>query len=392
MLRIRREACVAVALGCAMAGCGGGGGDGKEPPTPSAVQAAYESVALAKNGGFHHLMWSMPATGMPTSCPTPPTRNCSFIVDVSSGGLTASPLTAGKQTEALAWTSLSSSLAVPGLPINVDTPAATGDVPASGPTSKLPDMVVKGGQVLLAADDPDAQQVSYVGDAIRIDHLAADRATVAYSETISAVNVVDVSGSTLASLPGEIGGWLNKHRLMSNAALLKPGATLAPGAAWIKSTRTRTGDTLFTGDCTLDQTSAAPAGLVACRTGTTLSALTTLSNYFDGLAGSARTYTLATDGTVCEIAAQATGTACPPFGVRYWVSHSTRDPAANVPAATSGYRVFYELNGNVYTGNLQKDGTAIRTNVGSDAAPVIQPFVIRVNKAFVDSLKAALAF
>jgi hypothetical protein len=355
------------------------------------LQAAYESVALAKNGGVHNVLWSMPATGMPTSCPTPPTRNCSFIVDDSSGGLASSPLTAGSQTEQYAWTSLSSTLAAPALPVNVDTPAATGDVPAAGPTSRLPEMVVKGGQVRLISEAPTVVQVSYVGAVIRIDRLAADGVTVASSETIDSMNVVPVSG-TVASLGGEIGAWLNKHRLVSNAALLKAGATLGSGAAWVKSTRTRTGDTLFTADCTLDQTSTTAAGLVACRTGTTLSAITTINNYYDGTAGAAKTYTLSTDGILCEIAAQAAGTACPPFGVRYWVSSTTRAQNANVPSATDTYRVFYELNGNVYTGNLQRNGTAIRTNVGSDAVPSIQPFVIRVNKAFVDSLKAALNF
>jgi hypothetical protein len=371
-------------------GCGGGGG-ANELPMLSALQAVYESVALASNGGIHDVMWSMPTTGMPTSCPTPPTRNCSFIVDASSAGLASSPLTNGKQTEHYAWISLSSNLAVPTLPVNVDTPAAVGDVPASGPTSRLPEMVVKGGQALVVAD-PAIVQVSYVGDLIQVDFLAADGVTVASSETIASMNVVDVSGTAVASLTGEIAGWLNKHRLTSNAGLLKAGATFGSGAAWIKSTRTRTGDTLFTGDCALAQTSTTAAGLVACKTATTLNAITTITNYYDGAAGAAKTYTLATDGTICAIATQAAGTACPPFGVRYWVSSAKRAANANVPAATDSYRVFYEVNGNVYTGTLQRDGTSIGTNVGSDAVPSVQPFVIRVNKVFVDSLRASLAF
>jgi hypothetical protein len=385
-----RNAWVAVSLASAVAGCGSSSVE--ETPTLSALQTVYEGVALAKNGGVHNVFWSMPAAGMPTSCPTPPTRNCSFIVDVSSGGLTSSPLTAGKQTETFAWTSLSSGVAVPGLPINVDTPAATGDVPNSGPTVRLPEMVVKGGQVLVTSDNPDFEQVSYVGDNIRIDRLATDGATVISSETITSMNVVDVSGAAVATLAGEIGSWLSRHRMMSNGALLKAGATLGAGAAWLKSTRTRTGDTLFTSDCTLSQTSAAAAGLVACRTATTLGAITTYTNYYDGAGGASKTYTLATDGAMCEIAQQAAGTACPPFGVRYWVSTAKRAANANVPPAVDSYRVLYELGGNVYTGTLQRDGAAIQTNLGSDFAPSLQPFVIRLNKAFVDSLKAALAF
>lgn len=228
-----RTACIAVSLVSTVAGCASssGGGPANEPPTLSALQAVYESVALAQNGGIHNVGWSMPATGMPTSCPTPPTRNCSFIIDVSSGGLTTSPLTTGMQTESYAWISLSSGLAVPALPVNVDTPAAEGDVPASGSTSRLPDMVVKGGQVLVVAEAPAVEQVSYVGDGVRIDHLATDGVTVAFSEIIASMNVVDVSGATAATLAGEIAAWLNQHRLASNAVLLKAGATFGPGAA-----------------------------------------------------------------------------------------------------------------------------------------------------------------
>ena len=391
MRGLRPKVLVALSLASTVAGCGGGGGGVQEPPTLSALQVVYESVALAANGGLHNVLWSMPAAGMPASCPVPTTVNCSFIVDESSGGLAASPLSAGTQTEHSAWSSLASSLAVPALPVNVDTPAATGDVPADGPTLRAPDVVVKEGHLLLLSEDPTIQKVSYVGDHVRIDRLASDGATVATSETITAMNVVDVSGTTVGGLRSEIAGWLNKHRLVSNAALLDAGAAFGPGAAWVKSSRSRLGDTLFAGDCSLAQTSTTPAGLVPCKTATTLSALTTINSYYDGVGGATRTYTLASDGALCELVAQAAGT-CPKFGVRYWMSRTPRDPGANVPAATETYRAFFEANGNVYSGNVQKDGATLRTNVGSDAAPSIQPFVIRVNKPFVDSLKAALTF
>jgi hypothetical protein len=134
--------------------------------------------------------------------------------------------------------------------------------------------------------------------------------------------------------------------------------------------------------------------MVPCQTGKTLggSSQLTESTFADGTAGGTKVWDLANEGTICEIAAQAVGTNCPPFGVRYWVASTPSTSAMNIPAQTTQYRVYYELNGSIYIGHLQKSGAQVQENLGSSAAPDMRPYYIRANKAFVQSLQSALAF
>jgi hypothetical protein len=380
-------------LGVAMVGCGGGGGGDEEPAPPSlsGVQAAYESVALAGNGGMHNLLWKLPTSGAPSA------GAGDFIVDIGSSGLANSPLTGGTQANSAAWTSLSSALALPTLPINLSVPTNNPVyIPTTGQTYRAPDRVVQNGAVLVVSSSPTTlQRVSYVGDNIRIDTLAVDGSTVAYGNLISMVNVVDVAAQPIAAASdGTLAMWLDREGLISNAAaLLKTGATFAAGSSYLKFTATRVADTMFTGDCTLTQTTASTTP-VPCQTGKTLggTSQTTESNFADGTGGTAKVWNLATEGTICELAAQAAGTSCPPFGVRYWVATTSRTSTMNVPETTDAYRVFFEMGGNIYTGTLQRTGAQIRENLGSNAAPNVQPFYIRVNSTFVQSLQAALKF
>lgn len=390
MTRMNLLATSAVAsLGVALVGCGGGGDD--NAPTLSTSQTNYESFALATNGGIHNLLWKLPATGLPVSSAG------DFIVDISSAGLAASPLTGGTQANNAAWTSLSVALPVPALPINLSTPTSNPPfVPTTGQTERVPDRVVRNGAVFVVSSAPTTlQQVSYVGSNIRADVFAVDGTTIAYSNTISAVDVVPVNQQAVAApTDATIASWLDSENLLSNAAaLLKPGAAFAAGSAYVKLTATRNGDTLFTGDCTLAQTTTSTTP-VPCQTATTLggTSQTTESSFADGTAASVKVWTLATEGTICEIAAQGAGTNCPPFGVRYWVASTPRSTSMNIPATTPAYRVYYELNGNIYTGTLQRDGAQVRENLGSNAAPDVQPFYIRVNREFVQSLQSALTF
>jgi len=391
--RINSVALLAVAsLGIGVVGCGGD--DDSTPnrtPTLSTAQANYESFALASNGGTHSLLWTLPASGTPVNSAD------HFIVDSSSGGLAASPLTNGTQAALAAWTSLSSNLAVPALPINLSTPAGNPpNVPTTGSTYREPDRVVQKGAIIVVSSAPTTlQQVSYVGSDIQFDSFAVDGKTIAHSTTVSAVDLVSVDQQPVAApTDATIASWLNSENLLANAAeLLKPGAAFATGAAYAKYTATRKGDTLFAGDCSLTQTTTSTT-LVPCQIGKTLggSSQTIESSFGDGTGGTGRVWTLATDGAICEIAAQAAGTNCPPFGVRYWVATEARTSSMNVPATTTAYRIYFELGGNIYTGTLQKNGAQIRDNLGTNAAPDVQPFYIRVNKTFVQSLQSALTF
>jgi len=64
----------------------------------------------------------------------------------------------------------------------------------------------------------------------------------------------------------------------------------------------------------------------------------------------------------------------------------------DILAQTTQYRVYYELNGSIYIGHLQKSGAQVQENLGSSAAPDMRPYYIRANKAFAQSLQSALAF
>jgi hypothetical protein len=376
-------------LGVALVGCGGGGDD--NAPTLSTSQTNFESFALATNGGIHNLLWKLPATGLPVS------GAGDFIVDIASPGLAASPLTGGAQANNAAWTSLSVALPVPALPINLSTPTSNpAFVPTTGHTERSPDRVLRNGAVIVVSSAPTTlQQVSYVGSNIRTDVFAVDGSTIAYSNTISAVDVVPVNQQAVAApTDATIASWLDSENLLSNAAaLLKPGATFAAGSAYMKLTAARNGDTLFTGDCALVQTTTSTTP-VPCQSATTLGGTgqTTENSFADGTGGSGKVWTLATEGSICEIAAQAPGTNCPPLGVRYWVASTLRSINMNIPGTTPAYRVYYELSGNIYTGTLQRDGAQVSENLGSNAAPDVRPFYVRVNREFVQSLQAALTF
>ena len=384
----------------AVASCGGGGSDAPAPPPPpppppaalSAAQTAFEGAALAVNGGLHDMLWTFPATGTPASA------SGDFIVDISSGGLAASPLASGVQAESLAWATLASTLAVPTVPISISVPSGSPTRSSTtGPTKGYPGYVVKNGAVLRVATSPPAaeQRVSYVGDNIQVDTFATDGTTVAFSTMITAVAAVSVAGQRVAApTDSTIAGWLNKYNLVSNASLLKADVTFGAGSQYLLLTATRKGDTLSAGDCTWTGPSLSASALIPCQVGRTLggTSQTTEGSYSDGTSGVGKLWNLATEGTICEIAAQAVGTVCPPFGVRYWVAAVPRAANVNVPREVQSYRIYYELNGNIYDGNLQRDGAPIGQNIGSDVSPNMLTSFIRVNKAFVQSVQAALNF
>jgi hypothetical protein len=367
-------------------GSGSGSGGGSTTPTLSSAQSAYESVALASNGGLHTLLWNLPASGLPSGSATP----AQFIVDISSGGLKTSPLTGGAQPEAAAWTSLSA-LSVPELPLNLPQQSQ----PSAGPAVRLPTMVVQAstGAVFAVSSDPtDEEQVSYVGSNIQIDTLATDNHTVAYSTTVSGVTPVSVAGQSLAApTDATLTAWLSAYNLSGNSALLKSGASFGSGSEYLKMDATWNGNALFIADCALAQTSTSPADLVPCNSATTLSALTSEINYSDGTAGQYKDWNLQSDGQICT--PPTNSSACPDYGVTYWVAATPRTTSMNEPADTSGsYRAYIELNGNIYVGELIRGGAPVWQNLGTVAHPLVQPFYLGVNAAFMQSVKGALTF
>jgi hypothetical protein len=192
----------------------------------------------------------------------------------------------------------------------------------------------------------------------------------------SNISVVPLSG-TVASAPTDLVQWFNF--LYFNTALLNTTTTWTAGAAYMKYTETQIGDTYTVEDYTGSTTGNTP---VPVATGTTIAALMTAGGIKSG--SDDTTYTLS-NGAVSTI-----------NGVTTYVASAVR-PNRTTPT----YHTYYDLNGNVYSGNLVKDGTVLGGNeYPVAAAGTTQGFTlnysqniqIRLNAAAITSLKAAVTF
>ena len=314
----------------------------------SANQQAFEDLILSPKTGSYELHWNLNYSG-------PQTSGTYAFSDYAV--MPASPLTNGPQTNSQsAPHNLSSTLAMV-------TP---------GPTR-----VLKNGVILVTPSTGTSTKVTYVGGDVRIDSLAADNSTVAYSAIRSNYETVALTG-TMGTTAADFAHWHNSF--FSNPAILNAAAPWGAGSSYIKFTQTNAGDRYRAFDC---QTATTDANITPCQTGTTLeTALTTgITSSSDGV-----TYHLA-DGTVGNVG-----------GVKVWVASAARPQSATL-STTVEYRVYFEMNGNVYTGSLIKDGAALGgsyyvSNPGG--ATVLDrltflPFHVRMNKAAHDSLAAAMA-
>jgi len=172
---------------------------------------------------------------------------------------------------------------------------------------------------------------------VRIDTLAADNSTVAYSVIRSHYETVALTGA-MNSTTSDFAHYHNSF--FSNPAILNPAARWTAGASYIKFTQTNLGDRYSVFDC---QAATTGANVSTCLTGTTLtSALTT------GISSTS-------DATLCQL---SDGSVKPVTGVQVWVANSARPPSATL-SATVSYRIYFEFNGNVYTGQLVTDGTLV---------------------------------
>ncbi|GAB3665606.1 immunoglobulin domain-containing family protein [Ramlibacter alkalitolerans] len=315
----------------------------------SANQQAFEELILAPNGRSYQLIWNLNFAG--------PQASGTNFAQSDFAVMAASPLTNGPQTSAQsAPQNLTSSLAL-------GTPGAT--------------RVLKNGVILVVPSTATRSKSTYVGADVRIDTLAADNSTVAYSAIRSNYETVALTGAMSSTAPD----FAHYHNsFFSNAAILNPAANWASGASYIKFTQTNLGDRYFAFDC---QAATTGANVSPCVTGTTLgNALTTgISSTSDG------TIYHLSDGSVSTVG-----------GVQVWVANSPRPQSATL-SATVSYRIYFELNGNVYTGQLVKDGSPLGgsfyvSNPGGLTVTdrlTFLPFHIRMNKAARDSLAGAMA-
>lgn len=317
---------------------------------PSTDQQRFETWLLVPGQGSHVLRWNLGLSGLPVQG--------THYLTAETASLAASPLGLGPQPITLsARRSLSQALV---------------------PPSAEPTRVLKDGVILVVPGEAGASLASYVGSAVQIDTLAQDAATVATSQRRSEFTVVPLSGLLSAS-PADFAHWHNS--LFANPALLKPAATYAAGASYLRYTAHNVGDRYNVFDCT---TATTGADVTPCASGTSLAEALTAGI---ASASDARTYHLA-DGSLATVG-----------GVPVWVANTTRPLAATL-SLTLQYRIYFALNGKVYTGALIKDGTLLGGSYfvsNPSGASVLDrltflPFQVRMNRAAVDSLGAALNF
>ena len=358
---LRNRAAILAVMSIVVAGCGGGGNDenvsvkvtssAEADPTAatlSANQQAFEASILSPAEGSFLLHWNLSYAGSQTSG--------THYAYSDSAVMPASPLTHGAQT-------LTQSA-----PINL---ASTLALVTPGPTR-----VLKNGVVLVSPATGHSSVVSYVGSDVRVDTLATDNATVAYSVIRSNYETVALTG-TIGTTPSDFAQFHNSF--FSNPNVLDATRAYAPGASYIKFTQTNLGDRYNVFDCT---TATTGANVTPCRTGTTLTAALN-----SGISSSsdATTYRLA-DGTMGSVG-----------GVSVWVATKPRPQSATL-STTAQYRIYFALNGNVYTGALIRDGAEIGGSYyvsNPNGATVTDrltflPFHIRMNKAARDSIAGAM--
>ena len=311
----------------------------------SANQQAFENLIMPPNAGSFYLHWNLNYAGNQT--------NGVNYAYSDYGLLAASPLTSGPQTNAQsAARNFTNSLGLPA---------------ASSPTR-----VLKNGVVLVTGS---SSKVTYVGSDVRVDSLAVDNATVAYSEIRSNYEAVPLTGA-IASTPADFAHFHNSF--FSNANVLNGAAAYAAGSSYLKFSQTNKADRYNVFDCTTATTGAA---VTPCRVGMTLTAAMTA-----GIVSNS-------DGTTYRL---DNGTVSTVGGVSVWVASNPRPVSATL-SSTVQYRIYFELGGNVYTGALIKDGVLlggsyyVSNPAGVTAVDRLTflPFDIRMNKAAHDSLLAA---
>ncbi|MFM0157027.1 hypothetical protein [Paraburkholderia sediminicola] len=348
-----RKELVGICLISMLSACGGGGTTSSPASTQasqlSADQTAFQNFVLAPNQSYR-TDWSLPATGAPAA-------GTDYFAD-SFAPLSVSPATGGTQKVTnSALVSIAKTLPIP--------------ASASAPTRYLVNA-----RIVLGSGPTFITNISYQGTGVREDTLAVDGATPVQSTLRTGISVGSLTG-TVATAPTDLAQWFNS--LYFNPALLSTSATWTSGAAYMKYTQTEIGDVYTVADNKTATTGTSPD---PTATGTTIAALMAAGGISSSSDGT--TYTLS-NGSVTTV-----------NGVRTYVATAVR-PNRTTPT----YHTYYELNGNVYTGNLVKDGTVIGGNPYPVSAPgttasyttnYSQNYQIRLNAAAVSSLQGAVTF
>jgi len=266
-----------------------------------------------------------------------------YIYSTEYGGLNKSPSVAGPQLQTPAYTTLDSALSLPTLGVT---------------------RFLVGNQVLVRSSTA-TRKVSYVGNSVQYDAIADDGQTIVESVQYSNFSSVQLTG-VMENSPEEfqaiypINNWITANNFSATAKWQS-------GAAYIKRQSALVGDVYFAQDCTnsYPATSTRTAATTPCQTEATL------DNFFPISLVDPHTYEsdFATDGTISII-----------NGVRMWVANQPMPPVDD----TKAYRIYYELNGNVYMGLLEKAGTPF-LNAQTDGSVV--NYSLAMNQAAVNSIQ-----
>ena len=315
-------------------------------------QKSFENLVLAPSAGSYEIDWNLNLLG-------PQTSGTNYIRS-ASGQLMASPLTTGTQTSTL-------------------TPAANMANTLALPTSNAATRVLKNGAVLVVSNNFSAAAVPakyvYTGSDVLVNTLAADGVTVAFSQVRSNYLFTTLTGLVSSSPKAMTESF---QALFANTANLYTTATYTAGAGYLTYTATNKGDVHTAFDCNATTTDA---NISPCSTNTTLNAALTagIPSASDGV-----TYTLA-NGVISAVG-----------GVPVWVANTAR-PTDGTRTVTQQYRIYFQLGTSVYTGALTKDGTVLGGNWFVASPLGVTPIIygkaasqIRLNKATIDSIKAAL--
>lgn len=317
-------------------------------PSPAATLSSDQQIyqGVESEGGEFTLEENVPFGGGTLTA-----QNGDYFYSISSGGLTQSPLTAGPQIQTQVLSSLDGDLSV---------------------TTPTPTRVLQAGRIWVVPS-PAMQRISYVGDRIQLNVLAQDGETTLHSYELYNFSVVPLSGAMgnaspelLAALPVE--QWISFSNFSSDAIW-------QPGAEYIKRQGRRLGDVVFAEDCAKQYPAPPPTTTTlprTCASGATLAA-----GVFPISLLSSKDHPTETDFF-------SDGKIISWQGTVMWVG---RRPLPRASNSVESYRVFFELDGNIYMGRLEKDGTPFGYTQADGSRVSYQ---VVYNQAAVMSVQAGL--
>ncbi|WP_205792973.1 hypothetical protein [Burkholderia sp. Ac-20353] len=299
---------------------------------------------MSGNGGQHFLNGSLDF--YISSAGTPILNKATSFFFTGDTSLAQSPAVAGPQLLTTGVSTIAPTLAVP---------------------KRAGERYLVGGSIVVAAV-PAQTQVSYSGENVEETDLASDGKTVTMTLLGTSYTTVPLSGA-IASSPSELfdGSALGiVTSTISGTSLYNKQASWQAGAAYMKVVRHVVGDTVLVGDCAAPATTG-PNVTPCVTTASALEAFFPHTSIADK-----KTYDLS-DGQIVTLA-----------GTRAWVANVESN------SATPRYRVYFQNSGQIFSGDLIKDGTTLGIYPSGSTTP--QNFYIFLNSAAVQSVKAAVTF